>query len=400
MKKLLFLGGSIQQTPALKYAKKRGYYCILCDFLSDNPGRDYADEYHLVSTTDQEEVLRIAKQTKIDGIIAFASDPAAPTAAYVGNELNLPSNPYESVRILTKKDLFRKFLKKHGFNCPKAESFYYKEEAIRELEKLEFEYPLMVKPIDSSGSKGVNRINSINELDEAFELALVNSKEKIVIIEEFIEMGHKHMIGGDGFVINGELKFNGFLNCHRSKNLSPYVPIGKSYPLFLDNEKINLAKKEIEKVLRILGITMGALNLELMFDKRGRLYIIEIGPRNGGNMIPDLLEMITGVNLIAATVEAALGNEIKIIDDMPNESYYSIYVIHSAEKGNLVKLDLKQEIQKNIVKNIIYKEIGSKVDIFDGANKALGIIFLKFDNLEELQDKMDNMNNFVEVEVL
>ena len=120
MKKILMLGGSMQQIPAIKQAKEKGYYTITCDYLPDNPGHKYADEFHNVSTTDKEAVLELARKLEIDGIVAYASDPAAPTAAYVAGEMGLPGNPYQSVEILTQKDLFRDFLQKNGFNTPKA----------------------------------------------------------------------------------------------------------------------------------------------------------------------------------------------------------------------------------------------------------------------------------------
>lgn len=397
MKKIMFLGGSTQQIPAIKYAKEQGYYTILCDYLPDNPGQYVSDEFYCESTTDKEAILEVAKKNNIDGIVAYASDPAAPTAAYVGEKLNLPSNPYESVLILSKKDLFRKFLKENGFNCPRAKSFTNIEDAYKELES--FRFPIIVKPIDSSGSKGVNRVDDINNFDRAFNLALENSRDKVVIIEEFIEMGHDYMIGGDGFVVDGKFEFKGLLNCHRSKEINPYIPIGKSYPLFLDEEKVKVITKEVQRVFDILKITMGAFNLELMFDKEGELYIIEIGPRNGGNMIPDLLYMTTGTNLIGATVEASIGNYNLEVKKQKEEKFFSTYIIHSTIDGKLDDITYTDEIKDNIVKEVRYKSLGDKVEVFNGANKALGIVFLKYNNIEELKYKMKNMNKFIKVKV-
>ena len=116
MKKLLLLGGSAQQVIAIETAKKLGCYTVLCDYLTDNPGQYHADRFYLVSTTDKEAVLDVAKKEKIDGILAYASDPAAPTSAYVAEKLGLPGNPYDSVEILCNKDRFRKFLAENGFS--------------------------------------------------------------------------------------------------------------------------------------------------------------------------------------------------------------------------------------------------------------------------------------------
>ncbi|KQL33386.1 acetyl-CoA carboxylase biotin carboxylase subunit family protein [Psychrobacillus sp. FJAT-21963] len=400
MKKIMFLGGSIQQLPAIQYAKKQGYYTVLCDYLQDNPGQFYSDEFHCVSTTDKDAILKISMQESIEGIVAYASDPAAATAAFVSNKLNLPSNSYESVLVLSKKDLFRNFLINNGFNCPKAKSFNTVDEAKKSLS--DFQFPLIVKPTDSSGSKGVSRIDINDELDYAFDFAISNSINKTVIIEEFIEMVHEYMIGGDIFVINGKIEFFGLLNCHRNNEINPLVPIGKSHPLLIEEEKLDLVRKELQKVISLLEIKVGALNIEVMFSKDGKLYIIEMGPRNGGNMIPQLLEIITGVNLVKATVEAALGNnkDINVGYSPQTNSYFSTYILHSSKKGILKNIIFTNEIQRNIINKFIFKELNEEVDIFDSSNKAIGIIFLEYSSLEELNQKMKNMNQYIEVQVM
>ena len=110
MKKLMSLGGNYYQMTAVKAAKRLGYHVIDVDFLPDNPAHAYADEYYNISTLDKENVLKLAKKLKIDGIISYASDVSAPTAAYVAEKLELPTNPYESVYLMTRKDLFHPFL--------------------------------------------------------------------------------------------------------------------------------------------------------------------------------------------------------------------------------------------------------------------------------------------------
>lgn len=153
MKRVLMLGGSMYQTYAIKAARDMGYYVITCDYLPDNPGHQYAHEYYNVSTTDKDAVLALAKELKVDGIVAYASDPAAPTAAYVSEKLGLPTSPYKSVEILSKKHLFRQYLTEHGFNVPRAKSYTTYEEAEKDIDS--FHLPVMVKPVDSSYSKNM-----------------------------------------------------------------------------------------------------------------------------------------------------------------------------------------------------------------------------------------------------
>ena len=128
-KKILFLGAAPTQIPPLEYARAQGHHVITCDYLPENPGHKLAHEQYNVSTTDKEAVLDLAQRLQIDAIVAYASDPAAPTAAYVAEKMGLPGNPYQSVLTLARKDLFRAFLKENGFNVPRSQSFYDREQA-------------------------------------------------------------------------------------------------------------------------------------------------------------------------------------------------------------------------------------------------------------------------------
>ena len=123
------LGGAQTQVPAIKAAKELGAYVIVTDYLEDNPGQHFAHESYSVSTTDKEGVLALAKSLEIDGIVSYASDYGAPTAAYVAEKLGLPTSPYKSVEILTRKDLFKAFLKENNFKVPKAKGYNSFEEA-------------------------------------------------------------------------------------------------------------------------------------------------------------------------------------------------------------------------------------------------------------------------------
>lgn len=395
MKKILLLGGSTQQIPAIEYANKKGYYTVLCDYLSDNPGQHYAKKYYCVSTTDKGAILNIAKKEKVDGIVAYASDPAAPTAAYVAEKMGLPSNPLKSVEILAYKDKFREFLKANNFNCPHAESYANYGQAKKSIYR--FKFPVMVKPVDSSGSKGVNKVESIVEFELALNLALDNSRSKNIIVEEFITQDHPYMIAGDCFVVDGKVQYWGFLNSHRDLNVNPFVPVGTSYPIFLSLERLSIAKETIQRLFDLLGIRFGAFNIEIVFDEQDKPYLIEIGPRNGGNMIPDLLFMATGDDLIAATIESAMGNNYIFKNMRERELFLSTHVLHADKNGILKDIIFDKEIKKHTIKKVIYKEFGDRVQFFDGANKAIGIVFLKFGSMEQMLDMMDHSNRFINV---
>ena len=175
-KKLLLLGGSAQQVVAIDTAKRLGYETILCDYLPDNPGQYHADKFYQVSTTDKEAILGVARQEHIHGIVAYASDPAAPTAAYVADKLGLPGNSPDSVEALCNKDQFRSFLAANGFHAPQAGGYASVEDALADIAR--FELPVIIKPVDSSGSKGVTVLRSWKEVQRALDFAFSFSRSK------------------------------------------------------------------------------------------------------------------------------------------------------------------------------------------------------------------------------
>src|SRR5690625_2372525 len=240
-KKILLLGGSYAQVPAIKAAKARGLYTILCDYLPDNPGQNFADEYINVSTTDKEKILEIARERKVNYIWAYASDPASPTAAYVSEELRLPGNSYQSVRVLSEKHLFRKLLKESRLNYPLSLS-YTRAEIEKGKFSINLDYPLIVKPVDSSGSKGVTLIHAFSDLGDAAQYALSFSRSNRIIVEEYVE-AEGSQLHGDGFVANGKLIFC-YLGDHcYNEEVNPFVPYSTVWPCERNETDLSIVNK-------------------------------------------------------------------------------------------------------------------------------------------------------------
>lgn len=396
MKKILLLGGSAQQVVAIKAARNLGYYTILCDFLPDNPGQYVADKFYLVSTTDKNAVLEVAQKEQIDGVLAYASDPAAPTAAYIAEKLGLPGNPYRSVEILCNKDQFRKFLLENGFSAPKATGYSFAEDALKD--KTSYEYPIIIKPVDSSGSKGATVLYSENGLVDALEFAFSFSRCHRIIVERFIEKKHPYLIGGDIFIEDGKVVLWGLMNCHRDSHVNPLVPIGKSYPLQLDNEDVKHVKYTLSSMIEKLGIRNGSMNVELVVDKSNRVWPIDVGPRSGGNMIPDILGDMFGVNIAEMSVESAMGTIIKGNIHEPN-GFYATHNLHSNKNGTYKEIDFSPEIEPYIYRKCLYKKSGDRVEYFDNASKCLGIIFFRFPDETTMKSVLEHINELITVEL-
>ena len=397
MKKILLLGGSAQQIVAIKTAKKLGYYTVLCDFLTDNPGQEYADKFYLVSTTDKEAVLKVARKEKVDGVLAYASDPAAPTAAYVSEKLGLATSPYESVEILCNKDKFRQFLDKNNFCTPKAKGYSDIKEAFCDLEKDIFKLPVIVKPVDSSGSKGVGRIDVLKEAENKLEYAMSFSRSGKIIVEEYVEkLGYQ--IAGDGLSIDGKLVFRYFANDHFNPDcVNPFVPISASFPYNMPSELQDKIHNEIQRLITLLGMKTTTYNFDMRIDKDYNVYLMEIAPRDGGNYIPQIIKYATGVDLVECSIKAAMGEEIKCDFGKPN-GYYAYYAVHSLKDGILEKIEIDESVEKNnIVENHILKKQGDTIKAFTGANTTLGILLMRFDSMDEMLDMMDNSQKWIRV---
>lgn len=398
MKKILLLGGSAQQVIAIETAKKLGYYTVLCDFLTDNPGQYHADKFYLVSTTDKEAVLKVAMDEGVDGVLAYASDPAAPTAAYVAERLGLPGSPYESVEILCNKDKFRAFLKEHDFCTPEAKGYSCIDDALTDLKNGYFQFPIIVKPVDSSGSKGVGRVDTADEAEDKLKYAMSFSRSKRIIVEEFVEK-YGYQIAGDGLSVDGKLVFRYFANDHfNSKCVNPFVPISASFPYNMPEEVQNKVHAEIQRLLTLLNMQTSTYNFDMRIDKNYNVYLMEVAPRDGGNYIPDVIRYATGVDLVECSVKAAMGEAIDTAAFGSPRGYWSYYAVHSLKSGILDRIDIKEQVlRENIVESHILKKPGDPVSPFTGANSTLGILLMKFKSMEQMLDMMDCSESWIRV---
>lgn len=396
MKKILLLGGSAQQVVAIEKARELGYYTVLCDYLPDNPGQYAADRFYIVSTTDKEAVLEVARKEQVQGIVAYASDPAAPTAAYVAEKMGLPGNPYEAVQILCNKDLFRKFLRENGFHAPAAEGYSAAEDALADKEK--FHLPVIVKPVDSSGSKGVTVLHTWENFEEALQFAFSFSRSKRIIVEEYIEKKHTYLIGGDIFVVDGQVAMWGLLNCHRDAQVNPLVPVGKSYPLMLENADTERVRRTLQDLVSKLGIRWGAMNVELVVDKQDRVWPIDVGPRNGGNMIPELLGYIFRVDVVELTIRAAMGEKVSL-PQLQAAPFFATHNLHSSKNGSFAGIRFSAALEPYLLRRSIYKQPGDPVSYFDNAAKALGIVFMQFPDQGTMEEILGNINAHITVQL-
>ena len=399
-KSILLLGGSRQQVVAIETAKRLGYRTVLCDYLPDNPGQHHADAFYLKSTTDRQAMLEVARRERVSGVLAYSSDPAAPTAAYVCEALGLPTNPLASVETLSEKHLFRRHLAEAGLPCPKAaplDATSTPQAALALAREAGMAYPLVLKPTDSSGSKGVTVIASPDEgaLARALSHARDFSRNGTLILEEYIEASFPRVIGGDVFVANGRVAFWGLMSCLRDQGLGGLVPVGERNPSGLDAQQTRAVKDQVRALVDSLHLSYGELNVEVIVGRGGTPYFLELGARAGGNMIPVQLSDISGIDLVEANVRYAMGDDSLDVSFEGNDEPVVTYVLHADREGTFAGVDLDPAIAPHVYRTVMYVEEGAPVSSFDGANKALGILFLRFDDVPQLERACEDLPRLV-----
>ena len=323
VKKIAILGAGYFQEPLIIKAKEMGLQVHCFSWLKDAVCKNLADKFYPISITEKEKILMICKDNNIDGIISIASDIAMTTVSYVAQNLNLISNTQEATSISRNKGLTRQCLEKNGLNTPNywlGTDFTLFDNTI--------DYPLIVKPSDSSGSRGITKVFGKEGLSVAFDWAKSFSLNKKVIIESYIE--------GDEVSVE-TLSYKGN---HQVIVVTDKVTTGSPHFVELEhhqpsNLSSNILKSiEIETInaLKSIGITNGSSHIEAKINSNGEVFIIEIGSRMGGDFIGShLVENSTGVDYLKQTIDIAIDN----FDSFPKvtkKAFTGIYFISNETK--------------------------------------------------------------------
>lgn len=396
-KRLMLLGGLRYLLPVIEEAHKLGVYVITADYLPDNIAHKYSDEYCNVSIIDKEAVLAKARELKIDGILSHAVDPGVVTAAYVAEKMGLPFQcSYEAACILQDKSRFRQFLRDNGFNCPNAKGYTNAEEALKDVDY--FNWPVIVKPVDSAGSKGVSRVDDPEKLLDAITYALSESHNGHFIIEDFLEK-QGFSAGSESFVVDGKLLYNGFYDQYFDKNaVNPYTPSAEVWPSIMEQKYQNEIKSELQRLFTLLGVTTGLFNVECRVCTNGKAYLMEVSPRAGGNRLSEMLNYAADVNINEAETKKAVGLQVVNMHEPNYKGHFAILVLHSEKEGIFQKIEIETTFrEKHVIEEEIRISVGDKVGSFTGANAALGTLFLRFDSREELAEALETQSKWLSI---
>ena len=396
-KKLMLLGGIRYLLPVIEAAHKLDAYVITADYLPDNIAHKHSDEYVNVSIIDREAVLKAAQTLKIDGIMSFGVDPGVVTAAYVADRMGLTYPPLASCEILQNKDRFRDFLSANGFNCPFHKGYEDKATAIGDAHSLV--YPIIVKPVDSAGSKGVSRVDSVDGLADAVDRALEESRSGRFIIEQFLEnVGCSS--DTDCFSIDDELVFASF-NCQYFDTTSPnpYTPAAFTWPSNMPQDAQKELRVELQRLMKLLNIGSWIYNVETRIASDGKPYIMEVSPRGGGNRLSEVLRMATGQDLIDNNVRAALRMPLVSMSEPVYNGAWAEVIVHSNQTGTYQGLQIADRIKPYVVQEDMWVQKGDHVKAFTGANQTIGTLVLCFPNHVEAEYAIGELGTWMNVKI-
>lgn len=334
--------------------------------------------------------------------MSFACDPGVVSASYVQEQMGLPSfGPYKSVEILQNKDKFRAFLTENGFNVPWAFGFASKEDAWESRNK--FNYPFIVKPTDSAGSKGCTRVDDEEHLMAAIEYAFKYTISGHIIIEEFLEKKGCSS-DTDSYSYDGKLKFVSFCAQRFDANATnPYTPAAYSWPSTFTKEEEEYLTSEIQRLITLLGMKTSVFNIETRVSLNNKPYIMELTPRGGGNRLCEMLRYATGVDMITAITRAMVGDEPEPIEHPvpePAEGYnghWAEIILHADNDGEFAGLQIDPSLPAEVVEEDLWVKHGDKIHGFEAANDAIGTLVLRFESAEELEKAITNQSQWLKV---
>ena len=396
----MLLGGIRYLLPAIEAAHKHGIHVITVDYLPNNIAHKYSDEYHNVSILDKEAVLQLAKELQIDGILSYAVDPGVVVAAYVAEQMGLPFTcSYKAACILQDKSCFRRFLTEHGFNVPNAKGYSNAEEAQNNVDY--FNWPVIVKHVDSAGSKGVSRVDDPKDLQKAIAHALDASHNGYFIIEDFLEL-NGFQSSADCFSVDGNLVYADYSDQLFDKEAAnPYTPALEIWPSTMQRKHQDYLTNELQRLLTLLHCGTGLYNVESRLCKNGKPYIMEVSPRAGGNRIAELQRIGTGIDLIEAEVLKAVGEPIPFEINMPKyDGCYVNDIVHSLHAGIFQGIEYDEQFKnEHVISEAVYPVIGDQVEAFHGANNAVGSVFLKFADRQQCERNLSDLSQYIKVNV-
>ncbi len=398
MKTIMIIPAGLYQLPAIIKAKGLGLRVVTADYLRDNPGHKQAHVSEVISIVDQNSLLDLARREKVDGIFTIASDIAVKSVGYIAREMGLvESMPYTNIDKICIKHQFRELQRQSGLPFPAfvpARTFAEFKRGLNEVG-----LPAVVKPSDSSGSKGLFVIDQIypdEQLAAIYHQSLSFSRNKILCIEQLLNGIH---VGGSALVTGGSVVFYQLTNKYLTQ-LPLMIPTGHSIPSALEAGTQAGIMAAIQQVVNLLDIRVGALDFDILVTDED-IVIIEMSPRLGGNCIPKIIEYGTGLDLIETAIMLAMGKQpdIRAHKALP----VGVRILGCSKAGVVSGFknlqELKEKYKENLIELVLDISVGSRVSRFTNGSFRIGHIICKASSLKELDSLLDKIEKELQITV-
>lgn len=390
MKKLMIMGAGIYQVPLIKKAKEMGIYTIAVSIHGNYPGFAFADKVIYENTVDYERILEVAKEEKIDGIVTAGTDVAVITIGKVCDELGLAGISFEAAKIASNKILMKRKYEEYGVRTARFREIGFDEDLNEKIQGLNF--PMIVKAVDSSGSRGITRVNSADEFENALKAVKSVTRTDHYIVEEFIE-GKE--FGAQAFVQNGKLKF-AIPHGDYVFQGDTGVPIGHFAPYELSKDIIDDAEEQLEKAIKAMGLNNCAINADFIL-KDDKTYVLELGGRSGATCLAELVSIYYGFDYYEKLIRAALGEDVEFPQNhaVPNASM----LLRSDKDGVIRSITNNNVEDENICEIQFDYKVGDEVKKFHVGPHRIGHIITKGETLDQAVEKLHEALEHIIIEV-
>lgn len=395
--KLLILGGIPHMIDVVETAKSMGIYTIVVDYSPDSPAKAIADKSFNISTADIDAIVKVAKREKINGIFCAFEDFNLWNALELCERLNLPFYATrKQLEITTNKRYFKKVCKQNGI--PVVEEYYF-DEKMTESDINKIRFPVIIKPVDSYGSKGISICYSRDELKEGYKKAIKYSRKRSVIVERFIESDY----GVEMYytIQNGNITLSAMTDryvYHQSRNLPP-LPIATLFPSKHLNYYCKTIDKNVRKMIKGLDIRNGVISIQALIEE-DVFYIYEMAYRLTGEKHYQIVEKQTGLNLLEMMIDLAIKGTAEGYNfakyDYGYIKYPSCNLSFLLKEGTIKRIEGLEEIENfpEVVSYVLTHKAGDKIKKTGSYSQMfirINIVANDFENLFAVIEKINNV---------
>lgn len=397
MKKILILGAGIYQVPLIKVAKKLGIYTIVASIQGNYPGFELADKVYYENTTDHRKILSIARREQVDGIVTAGTDVAVITIGKVCDALGLKGLSAEAAELATDKLLMKQCYEKHGVRSAKFRKVSFDDEHYANIIS-DLNLPVMFKSVDSSGSRGIVKVNSPSEFDSARNIVLDNTRSDYFIVEEYIE-GEE--FGAQAFVQDGKLEF---ILPHGDYvfNGDTGVPIGHFAPYDLDPAIIEDSRQQLIAATRAMQLNNCAINADFIL-KDGKTYVLELGGRSGATCLAELVSIYYGFDYYEKIIRVAIGEKVDFgvdVNSTKQDGVANASMLLMSDKDGVIKSQTNSNAEHPDIVEIQFDyKPGDPVHAFRVGPHRIGHVITKGKSLDDAVELLHKALDNISIEV-